>query len=68
MEDGKTHNVSAKSLEPEDTDVLSDASLRVGSTLLWRVRGKKYTTTLLEIHGKDSKNPDTPNLPVNQAL
>ena len=50
-EDGRTHVVSVRSLEPEDSDDLSESHLVKGNTLLWKVKGKKYTTTLLEIYG-----------------
>ena len=45
---------SVRSLEPEDSDQVKESHLCKGTTLLWRVRGKKYTTTttLLEVYGE----------------
>jgi hypothetical protein len=40
-----------KNLEPEDSETLKERDLVKGNTLLWRVKGKKYTTTL-EISGE----------------
>lgn len=51
-EDGKTHMLHTKNLEPEDSDVLNPSDLKKGCTLLWKVKGKKYTTTFLEVSGK----------------
>lgn len=51
IEDGKVHTVSATSLEPEDCDTLQEIHLIKGETLLWKYKGKKYTTTLLEVYG-----------------
>ena len=50
-QDSKTHTVSAKNLEPEDCDVLRASDLKVGNTLLWKVKGKRYAVTLLEVFG-----------------
>jgi hypothetical protein len=51
-QDGKVHSVDIKHLEPEDSDTLEETDLVMGNTLLWKVKGKKYTTTLLEISGE----------------
>ena len=53
-EDGKTHIVNSKTLEPEDTDILSTSDLKKGCTLLWKVKGKQYTTTFLDVSGETS--------------
>ena len=51
-EDGRDHTVGSRSLEPEDSDTLKKKDLTVGNTLLWKVRWKRYTATLLEVSGK----------------
>ena len=50
-EDGKTHTLSSKVLEPEDSDVLKVSDIFKGNTLLWKLKGKKYTTQVLETYG-----------------
>lgn len=42
-EDGRSHTVNSRFLEPEDSDTLSIEDLKVGNTLLWRVKKKKNT-------------------------
>lgn len=44
--------MSTKNLEPEESDTLSDSDLIKGNTLLWNFKGKKYSTTLLEVYGE----------------
>ena len=51
-EDAKTHMLSVKVLEPEDSDVLKDSDLYKGNILLWKVKGKRYTATLLQVYGR----------------
>lgn len=51
-EDSKAHTVSAKVLEPEDSEILKASDMRKGNTLLWKVKGRKYTVTLLQVYGK----------------
>ena len=51
-EDSKTHVISAKTLEPEESEILMLADLKKGNTLLWKLKGKKYDVTILEIFGK----------------
>ncbi len=43
--------VNARSLEPEDSDTLRTSDLKKGCMLLWKVKGKKYTTTFLKVSG-----------------
>ena len=43
--------VCAKNLEPEDSEVLKISNLVKVNTVLWRVKGKKYTTTIVALHG-----------------
>ena len=54
QEDAKTHIVSTRSLEAEDSDTLTSIHLVTGNTLIWKLKGKKYTTTLLQVHGTSS--------------
>ncbi len=61
-DDGKTHTVSSRSLEPEDSEVLKASDLVKGSTLLWKVKGEKYTSTFLTVSGKLISNKHVSNL------
>lgn len=51
-EDNKCHTVSLKSLETEDSEFLTDLNLKKGQTVLLKVKGKKYTSTIVEVYGK----------------
>ncbi len=44
--------MSSRSLEPEDSEVLKASDLVKGSTLLWKVKGEKYTSTFLTVSVK----------------
>lgn len=51
-EDAKTHVLSVRCLEPEDSEFMTESHLVKGTTLLWKTAGQKYTTMLLEVYGK----------------
>lgn len=51
-QDGKCHTVSVKNLEAEDSEVLCADNIVKGSTVLMKSKGKKYSTTILDVHGK----------------
>lgn len=40
------------SLETEDSDFLTEANLKKGQSVLLKFKGKKYTSTVVEIYGK----------------
>ncbi len=44
--------VSARNLEAEDSEALCQSDMAKGNTVLWRLKGKKYTTTILNVYGK----------------
>ena len=48
---GLIHDTTIRNLEPEDSEVLKETDLVVGNSLLWKYRGKKYNTTVIEIYG-----------------
>ena len=43
---------SLKSLETEDSEFLTESNMKKGQTVLLKVKGKKYTSTIVEIYGK----------------
>ena len=44
--------VNTKRLEPEDSDMLTTSEWKRGCTLLWKVKGTKYTAMFLKVSGK----------------
>ena len=38
------------SLETEDSDFLTDANLKKGQAVLLKYKGKKYTSTIVEVY------------------
>ena len=51
-EDGKCHTVSARSLELEDSEVLTQLDLIKGNTVLLNSKGSKFSCTIVEVFGK----------------
>ncbi len=51
-ETNRTHVISAKALEPEDSEILKITDMSKGNTLLWKFKGKRYSVTFLEVYGK----------------
>lgn len=51
-EDGKCHTVSARSLELEDSEVLTLPDLTKGNSVLLNSKGSKFSCTIVEVFGK----------------
>lgn len=51
-EDNKCYTVGMGSLETEDSDFLTEANLKKGQAVLLKFKGKKYTSTIVEVYGK----------------
>ena len=39
-------------METEDSDFLTEANLKKGQAVLLKFKGKKYTSTIVEVYGK----------------
>jgi hypothetical protein len=51
-QDGKCHTTSVKKLEAEDSEILLESHLVKGGTVIWKYGKKKYTATIVNVHGK----------------
>lgn len=52
VEDNKQHVCSAKALETESSEIVTEADLHKGKELIWRYKGTPLTVEVIQVHGK----------------